>query len=299
MQKDARCAHRWILRFAQNDKFEGFSSDFGSAVQFEGPTSRHNAPPTKYPSNLRLFTSAAMRRKRGACIGCARSRSLLRAAAPAKLARMNLQELRRNYASRSLDLPDLNPSPFAQFDLWMREAIETQVLEPNAMSLATADATGRPNLRTVLLKGFDERGFVFYTNYESAKARDIAANNRVALMFPWLPLERQVVVTGTADKIGAAESLKYFLSRPRDSQIGAWASRQSSVITTRSLLEQKFAEMKAKFAQGEIPLPTNWGGYRVTPATFEFWQGRPNRLHDRFMYRKQPDGTWAVERLMP
>jgi pyridoxamine 5'-phosphate oxidase len=214
-------------------------------------------------------------------------------------ARMNLQELRRNYASRSLDLPDLNASPFAQFDLWMREAIETQVLEPNAMSLATADASGRPNLRTVLLKGFDERGFIFYTNYESAKARDIAANARVALMFPWLPLERQVVVTGTAEKISATESLKYFLSRPRDSQIGAWASRQSSVITTRALLEQKFAEMKAKFAQGEIPLPTNWGGFRVTPATFEFWQGRPNRLHDRFMYRKQPDEKWTIERLMP
>lgn len=212
---------------------------------------------------------------------------------------MDLQDLRRNYASRSLDLPDLDGSPFRQFDRWMREAIETQLLEPNAMSLATADASGRPNLRTVLLKGFDERGFVFYTNYESAKAADLAANDRVALMFPWLALERQVVVTGTAAKIGAAESLKYFLSRPRDSQIGAWASRQSSVITTRALLEQKFAEMKARFAQGEIPLPTAWGGYRVTPATFEFWQGRPNRLHDRFLYRKQPEGTWAIERLMP
>lgn len=228
-----------------------------------------------------------------------RAGCLPRAERIAKLRGMNLQELRRNYASRSLDLPDLNASPFAQFDLWMREAIETQVLEPNAMSLATADATGRPNLRTVLLKGFDERGFVFYTNYESAKARDLASNPRVALMFPWLPLERQVVVTGMADKIGAAESLKYFLSRPRDSQIGAWASRQSSVITTRALLEQKFAEMKAKFAQGEIPLPTNWGGYRVVPETFEFWQGRPNRLHDRFMYRRQADGKWTVERLMP
>lgn len=215
------------------------------------------------------------------------------------LPEMNLEDLRRNYASRSLDLPDLNPSPFAQFDLWMREAIETKVLEPNAMSLATVDVAGQPTNRTVLLKGFDERGLVFYTNYDSQKARDIAANARVALLFPWLPLERQVSVNGRAQKITAAESLKYFLSRPRDSQIGAWASRQSEVITTRSLLEQKFAEMKAKFAAGEIPLPSNWGGYRVVPEMFEFWQGRPNRLHDRFRYTRQPDNSWKIERLMP
>jgi pyridoxamine 5'-phosphate oxidase len=212
---------------------------------------------------------------------------------------MHLEDMRRNYAARSLDTADLNADPFTQFDHWMREAIETQVLEPNAMALATTDAAGGPALRTVLLKAFDERGLVFYTNYESAKARDIGANPRVALMFTWLPLERQVVITGRAAKISAAESLKYFLSRPRDSQIGAWASRQSEVITTRSLLETKFAEMKAKFQRGDIPLPDHWGGFRVTPESFEFWQGRPCRMHDRFSYRLQPAGDWIIRRLMP
>lgn len=212
---------------------------------------------------------------------------------------LQLEEMRRNYAARSLDLPDLDANPFAQFDRWMREAIETQVIEPNAMTLATADGTGRPAVRTVLLKGFDERGFVFYSNYESAKARDLAANSKVALLFPWLALERQVSARGIAQKISAAESLKYFLSRPRESQIGAWASRQSEVISTRALLETKFAEMEARFANGGIPLPDQWGGYRVTPQSFEFWQGRPNRLHDRFKYTLQEDGSWAIARLMP
>ncbi|HTL69233.1 MAG TPA: pyridoxamine 5'-phosphate oxidase [Lacunisphaera sp.] len=212
---------------------------------------------------------------------------------------MNLEDMRRNYASRSLDAPDLRPDPFAQFDLWMREAIETELLEPNAMALATVGADGQPSVRTVLLKGFDERGLVFYTNFESRKAREIGANPAVALMFAWLPLERQVTVTGRAAKVSTAESLKYFLSRPRDSQIGAWASRQSEVITTRSLLETKFAEMKRKFLAGEVPLPDFWGGFRVEPSTFEFWQGRPNRLHDRFRYSRQAGGTWRIERLMP
>ena len=212
---------------------------------------------------------------------------------------IQLAEMRRNYAARALDLADLDANPFAQFDHWMREAIETQVIEPNAMTLATADGSGRPAVRTVLLKGFDERGFVFYSNYESAKARDLAANSKVALLFPWLALERQVSAMGSAQKISAAESIKYFLSRPRESQIGAWASRQSEVISTRALLETKFAEMKARFANGGIPLPDQWGGYRVTPQSFEFWQGRPNRLHDRFKYTLQSDGSWTIARLMP
>ena len=212
---------------------------------------------------------------------------------------MNLEDMRRHYAARSLDAGDLDPSPFQQFDRWMREAVETQVLEPNAMALATCDAGGQPAVRTVLLKGFDERGLVFFTNYDSAKARQLADNPRVSLLFLWLPLERQVIVTGQAEKISAAESFRYFLTRPRESRIGAWASRQSEVITTRSLLESKFAEMKAKFADGEVPLPGFWGGYRVTPATFEFWQGRPSRMHDRLRYTRQPDGAWPISRLMP
>ena len=212
---------------------------------------------------------------------------------------MNLSDLRRQYASRSLDRPDLQADPFAQFDLWMREAIETELLEPNAMALATVSSNGAPTVRTVLLKGFDERGLVFYTNYASAKARDLAANSQVACLFQWLPLERQVSVTGRAEKISTAESLKYFLSRPHESQIGAWASRQSQIITTRALLEEKFAEMKNKFRAGEVPLPEFWGGYRVLPHTFEFWQGRPNRLHDRFVYRQTPSDSWHIERLMP
>ena len=212
---------------------------------------------------------------------------------------MNLEEMRRSYAARSLDLPDLDPSPFVQFDRWMREVVETQLLEPNAMSLATVNSDGQPSLRTVLLKGFDSRGLVLFTNFSSAKAREIAGNPSVACLFQWLPLERQVSVTGRAEKISAAESLKYFLTRPRNSQIGAWASRQSDVITTRSLLESKFAEMRTKFADGQVPLPDFWGGYRITPAGFEFWQGRPNRLHDRFRYTRQPDASWKIERLMP
>lgn len=212
---------------------------------------------------------------------------------------VNLSAMRRQYASRSLDRPDLQADPFAQFDLWMREAIETELLEPNAMALATVSATGAPSVRTVLLKGFDARGLVFYTNYTSAKARDLAANTQVACLFQWLPLERQVSVRGHAEKISTAESLKYFLSRPHESQIGAWASRQSQVITTRALLEEKFAELKNKFQAGAVPLPEFWGGYRVVPHTFEFWQGRPSRLHDRFVYRQEAAHSWQIERLMP
>lgn len=210
-----------------------------------------------------------------------------------------LADMRANYTKARLVREDLRDDPIAQFQVWLGDAIQTELLEPNAMSLATADTTGRPLLRTVLLKGLDARGFVFFTNLESRKARHIAANPQVSLLFPWLALERQVVVTGTAAKLSIAESLKYFLSRPRESQLAAWASRQSSVISSRKVLEMEWEHLKAKFGAGEVPLPTFWGGYCVKPETIEFWQGGPNRLHDRFQYTRQADGEWLIERLAP
>lgn len=208
-------------------------------------------------------------------------------------------ETRSEYTRRALDRERLKPSAFDQFELWFRQAMEAGVIEPNAMSLATAGADLRPLTRTVLLKSYDQRGFVFFTNFESRKARQMAENPNVSLLFPWLALERQVIICGPAEKISTAESLAYFITRPRGSQLGAWVSAQSSVITTRSLLEQKWEEMKRKFGEGEVPLPTFWGGYRVVPREIEFWQGRPSRLHDRFLYTRRPDGSWDIARLAP
>lgn len=212
---------------------------------------------------------------------------------------MDVFDLRQNYTRGTLHRADLNPDPIRQFEKWFGEAMAAGIPEPNAMSLATATATGAPSLRTVLLKSYDEHGFVFYTNYESRKAREIAENPRAALMFPWVALERQVTITGTATKVSAAESLKYFLSRPRGNQLGAWVSHQSHAVSSRQLLLAKLDEMKRKFASGEIPLPPSWGGYRVAPDTIEFWQGGEDRLHDRFLYTRQPDGSWAIDRLAP
>jgi pyridoxamine 5'-phosphate oxidase len=212
---------------------------------------------------------------------------------------MNLADIRSSYSRGKLNRADLHPDPIEQFNRWLKDACDASVIEPTAMSLATAGSDGRPLLRTVLLKGLDSRGFVFFSNLESRKARHLAENPNAALLFPWLALERQVAVTGPVEKLSSAESLKYFLTRPRESQLAAWASRQSTVISSRKILEMEWAQMKAKFGAGQVPLPSFWGGYRVKPQAIEFWQGRPNRLHDRFQYTAQQDGTWTIERLAP
>jgi pyridoxamine 5'-phosphate oxidase len=211
---------------------------------------------------------------------------------------MDLSDFRKEYSDRGLHREDLAADPMHQFEQWFHQAIKLKLHEPNAMSLATADAAGRPLLRTVLLKYFDASGFVFFTNYESRKARQIGENPHVSLLFPWIVLERQVIVQGRAEKISAAESLKYFTSRPRESQLGAWVSSQSSVISSRKLLLQKLAEIRDKFSHGEIPLPSFWGGFRVVPESIEFWQGGSARLHDRFQYDRDGDG-WSIARLSP
>jgi pyridoxamine 5'-phosphate oxidase len=212
---------------------------------------------------------------------------------------MNPADLRQSYEAGALDRESLQPDPVGQFRLWFTEAIACgKICEPNAMTLSTCDAAGRVTARTVLLKAYDEKGFVFFTNYESRKARQIGENPQVALLFPWLVLERQVAVTGRATRISAAESLAYFVSRPFSSRVGAWVSHQSKIISSRQLLEMKFEEMRRKFANGEVPLPDFWGGYRVEPETVEFWQGRVSRLHDRFLYTRTAAG-WQIDRLSP
>jgi len=211
---------------------------------------------------------------------------------------MDIKGLRKEYANPVLSREMLSPDPFDQFACWFNEACAAELPEPNAMTLATVGSDGQPTLRTVLLKLFDHSGFIFFTNYSSRKARQIAENQQVALLFPWIKLARQVAVTGIAEKISAAESARYFSSRPRDSQLGAWISKQSSVLTSRQLLMMELDKMKNKFLHGEIPLPDFWGGYRVRPTSIEFWQGQTSRLHDRFLYTRKDD-VWAIERLAP
>ena len=212
----------------------------------------------------------------------------------------DLYDLRRSYERGALHRADLDPDPFAQFRRWFSEATEApEVLEANAMTLATVSAEGQPSSRTVLLKAFDERGFVFFTNMGSRKADEIAANPKASLLFPWLGLERQLEIQGTTETVSRPETIKYFLSRPKGNQLGAWVSNQSSVISSKSLLLAKLDEMKRKFAGGEIPCPDFWGGYRVVPHRFEFWQGGKDRIHDRFEYRPNENGGWAIRRLAP
>lgn len=210
-----------------------------------------------------------------------------------------LQDRRVHYDRHELHREGLCADPFEQFAVWMQEACVSELVEPNAMSLATAGADGRPTQRTVLLKGFDERGFVFYTNLESRKARQIFENANVSLLFPWLALHRQVAIHGVAERVPTSEALAYFVTRPFGSQIGAWASPQSRVVSARALLEMKWEEAKRKFQEGRVPMPSFWGGFRVVPRVIEFWQGRGHRLHDRFLYTRLEDGSWKIERLAP
>ena len=207
-------------------------------------------------------------------------------------------ELRKDYTLAGLAAKDLARDPFRQFEKWFQEVEAAKVVEPNAMVLATATRDGRPATRTVLLKALDGRGFVFFTNYDSRKGRDLAENARVSLLFPWIAFERQVIVEGTVAKLPREESDAYFHSRPRPHQLTAWASPQSTIIGSRAALEEAMKTLEKKYAGREVPLPPHWGGYRVTPETVEFWQGRRNRLHDRLRYRRDKDG-WIVERLAP
>ncbi len=212
---------------------------------------------------------------------------------------MNPAELRQRLMNQGLSRNDMDASPLKQFESWYAETIETHIHEPGAMSVATVDKRGVPSQRLVLLKLFDEKGFVFFTNYESVKAQQINHNPGICLLFPWHSLGRQLKIIGSAEKVSTAESLAYFTTRLRGSQLGAWASGQSQMINSRTILETMVNSMKKKYANKEVPLPPFWGGYRVRPESYEFWQERQSRLHDRFLYQKDEKNEWRMDRLAP
>jgi pyridoxamine 5'-phosphate oxidase len=212
---------------------------------------------------------------------------------------MALADMRKDYSLAGLLEKDLAKNPFRQFETWFQEAEAAKIPEPNAMTLATTGRDGRPAARTVLLKGCDGRGFVFYTNYESRKGRELDLNPRATLLFPWIAMERQITVEGPVTRVTREESAAYFHSRPRMSQLAAWASPQSTAVAGRAVIEESYRVVEKKYEGREVPLPPNWGGFRLAPETVEFWQGRRSRLHDRLRYRREPGGDWVIERLAP
>ena len=212
---------------------------------------------------------------------------------------LSIADLRRNYTLAGFSEADAAISPIDQFKIWFQQAVDANLTEPNAMTLATISSEGKPSARIVLLKDVDDRGFVFFTNYESVKGQHLLENPQAALVFFWIELERQVRVEGKAEKVSSAESDAYFSTRPRGSQLGAWVSKQTEVIASREVLQSKLEELEPKYADKEIPRPPHWGGFRLIPSEFEFWQGRPNRLHDRLRYRLAENGNWIRERLSP
>jgi pyridoxamine 5'-phosphate oxidase len=211
----------------------------------------------------------------------------------------NIADLRKEYSQAELLESAINPDPIPQFALWFQQALESNLQEPNAMTIATIGQDGLPNARIVLLKDFDARGFVFFTNYRSQKGQELAANPQAAIVFLWAELERQVRIQGTVEKVSPTESDYYFHTRPLGSQLGAWASEQSDVIISRDILETKLKAIETQYENQDIPRPDHWGGYRVLPSTIEFWQGRKNRLHDRLRYKRLDNQQWLIERLCP